>query len=343
MPALPTTPRFDAAKVSATRALLPTSLGSRAIRDAIAEDVRARAFFFSRGSNLLVVSRAKELIDQVIDGELDRATARWQIKEIMKAAGYTPQGGFPEDIAGSVPPAEVGSIQDLSSDKRINFIIDTQVKLMQGRGLQLRGSTPGMLKQFPAWELVRVSARRAPRNWGGIHSEPPTKAGGIDPRPRWIIAGGRDLPGGRLIALKGDPVWGELGASGNFDDALDVDYPPFAFNSGMGWRDVTRAECVRLGVTGPNGESIDEWLAMDHPTLVDTQSGIPAPQMSLKQADPALAQDFLSSTGSSEVDGTAIPDAFRAQLTSRLSEIERENRAAAQRSAEKYITEYVKR
>jgi len=340
MPTFHLSPRFDASKVSVGRDVLPLALGTQEIRDALAADVRARAFFFARGSNLIVVSRAKELIDLVIAGDLDRATARWQIKEILKEVGYTPEGGFPDELSGSVPPADVGSIRDLSSDKRINFIIDTQVKLMQGRGLQLRGSTPGMLKQFPAWELVRVSYRMAPRNWGGVYSAPPKSAKQFDIRPRWIIAGGKAPVEGRLIALKGDPVWGELGGSGNFSDALDVDYPPFAFNSGMGWRDVTRAECDRLGITGPEGESIDNWQADDHDTLVGTQSGLPAPELSITRTDADLSRDFLKTTGSADVGGTATPIPNRAALEARLKAIEAENIEAAKRSSAKYISSY---
>ena len=50
-----------------------------------------------------------------------------------------------------------------------------------------------------------------------------------------------------MIALKGHPIWEQLGSSANFNDALDVDYPPFAFRSGMWVRPVDRATCVALG------------------------------------------------------------------------------------------------
>ncbi|MEI7912721.1 MAG: hypothetical protein WCK77_24100 [Verrucomicrobiota bacterium] len=311
-----TTPaRFEAAKVAAIRKLLPTTLGSAELRGVLAEDLRARSVFVSRGSNLDFLSRLKHVINLVTDGEMDRATARWQLKEVLAAVGYTPQGGFPADLAGSVPPAVAGSIRDLSSDKRLNFIIDTQVRLMQGRGQQLLGQQPAALRNFPAFELVRIASRRAPRKWGGIEQGHPGQK--LDTRERWEIAGGK-MTGLRMIALKGDPVWGELGGSGNFDDALDVDYPPFAFNSGMGWRTVTRAECLRLGVTGPDGETIDEWQAMDHPLLVDTQSGLPAPQLSVQKADPALTADFLRMTGGVEVDGIATTAEGRAELLAQI-------------------------
>ena len=330
-----TSEKFDAALASEARKLLPTSLGSAELRDSLEGDIRARAVFTARGANLTFVSRLKEVIDKVANGDMDRATARWQLKEVLKSVGYTPAKGFPSDISGDVPPAEVGTLQDLSSDLRLNFIIETQIKLMQGRGQQIRGMAPGDLAAFPAWELVRVSDRTAPRKWAAMEDGTPARHDGkVDERARWTIAGGKTW-NGRMIALKGDPIWGELGGSGNFDDALDVDYPPFAFNSGMGWEPVTRDECERLGLKGPDGETIDQWLAQDHPLMVDTQSGLPAPQLSLAKTDPALATDFLAATGSVDVGGIATPesnkDALLAQLEARR--IAREARQAARLQA----------
>ncbi len=301
MPPIHTQQKFAAALASEARGLLPTTLGSRELRGAIAEDVRARSVFCARGANLVFLSRVKELIDAEAAGEMDRATVRWQIKEILATLGYTPERGFPDDVSGDVPPAVKGTLQDLSSDQRINLIIDTQIKLMQGRGQQLRGMQPDELANFPAWELIRVSDRQVPRDWPA----------------RWTVAGGVRTAG-RMIALKGSPVWGELGNSGNFDDALDVDYPPFAFNSGMGWEPLTREECARLGITGPDGESIDEWLANDHPVLNATQAGLPAPQISTANLDPALVSEFLKQTGAVQVEQTATPAANRETLLAQL-------------------------
>ena len=311
----------DAAEVARIRSLLPTSLGSAEIRDAIAADVRARAVFSAKVSNVTFLGSIKFVIDELANGKTDLATARWYLAETLKEIGYTPEDGFPED-AGNPPDAVAGSLQDLRSQRRLELILRTQLALMRGRGQQLRGTEPARLKQFPAWELVRSQEKRVPRLWGGMHDgTPPRRGGDVDPRPRWIIAGGKSLPSGRLIALKGDPVWGELGASGNFDDALDVDYPPFAFNSGMRWREVSRGECNALDIVGPNGESIDEWLSQDHPTLVATQSGIPVPQASVKRLDPAIRKAFEESTGIEIVEGTATTagnaDEVRAAIAAR--------------------------
>ena len=54
---------------------------------------------------------------------------------------------------------------------------------------------------------------------------------------------------GRMIALKDAEVWSAIGDSALFPDALDVDHPPFAFESGMGWREILGSEARELGLT----------------------------------------------------------------------------------------------
>ena len=51
-----------------------------------------------------------------------------------------------------------------------------------------------------------------------------------------------------MIALKSDPVWQTIGDSTLFPDALGNPYPPFAFNSGMWVRDVSREDAIALGL-----------------------------------------------------------------------------------------------
>jgi hypothetical protein len=288
----------NAAEIAAIRALLPTTLGSAELRDALAADIRARAVFSARVSDATVLDAIRRVTVAVAAGDMDDATARWLILESVRATGYTPEEGFPDAPPGEVPEAVRGSLRDLTSLRRLNLIVRTQADLCRGRGQQIRGMGRERLAAFPAWELVRVQSSRMPRAWGGQHSgTPPLRGGTPDLRPRWIIAGGRSIPGGRLIALKADPLWGELGSSGNFDDALDVDYPPFAFHSGMGRREVSAATCRDLKITGPDGQTPEQWLAEDHPLLVGGQAGLPAPQASVRNLDPALARTLAKMPG----------------------------------------------
>ena len=286
-----TDPVFDAFLAAAGRGEMPTGLDTAGLRELSAE-LRTRMVFTARGTSAAFVSRIKAVIDLLAAGDIGPADARPALTETLRALGYSPDGGFPDAPAGSVPPALEGTLQYLSSFRRLDLIVRTQLELMQGAGQQARGQTPDRLEAAPAWELIRVLDVKDARDWPA----------------RWAIAGGKPIPDSYpanahqylgketgMIALKGDPVWGELGASGNFSDALDVDHPPFAFNSGMGWREVQREEAIALGITGPDGESIDDWLA-GRPATMAGPMELPTPSLSMKDVDPEIADIFVKET-----------------------------------------------
>ena len=61
----------------------------------------------------------------------------------------------------------------------------------------------------------------------------------------------------RFIALKTSPIWQALGdGAGGFRDTLGNPYPPFAYSSGMAWVAVDRETCERLGLSGPEPETV---------------------------------------------------------------------------------------
>lgn len=275
---------FDAQLASRARTAMPTALDTAGLRE-LGAGVLARSVFTAHGISAIYASKLKQVIDQLTAGEIGEGQARTALYESLDALGYTPEGGFPGH-EGEVPPAIRGSLQDLRSFRRMDLIVRTQMDLMHGAGLQFRGHQPERLAQFPAWELVRLEDKNAPRDW----------------QARWVIAGGQspetrdqNQARGRMIAFKGDPVWGELGSYDNFQDALGVDHPPFAFNSGMGWKEISGAECEALGVTGPNGESAEAWF-QSNPVVMAGKLPLPSPQLSLADVDPDIAARFREVT-----------------------------------------------
>jgi len=289
---------FDAARSAGARKVMETTLGTAGLREKGA-GILARAVFCARGSNAIFVSDLKTIIDRLAQGDIGEGQARTAIWESLKALGYTPEGGFPDAPPGAVPPAVAGTLQDLSSFRRRDLIVRTQLQLMRGAGEQTRGHTPERLRTHPGWEFIRIEDRDAPRNWEG---KAPTRQ---DPIARWIIAGGEVSEGSKMYALKGDPIWGELGSYDNFDDALGVDFPPFAFNSGMGWSELSASECETLGIAGPAGETPDEWF-QSGPVVMAGKLPLPTPQISLKGVDPALIEAFKQATGAKERAGKPL-------------------------------------
>lgn len=229
-------------RLAQERGLLPTTLGSAEIQE-LTLRLKQRAFFSARTANLQYLDKLKKLVDRAVKGEginNDLAQLRIEARQMLAQLGYTPEGGFPGDVELGIPPATAGSLRDLSSQKRLDLIFDTQVQQARGLGLKLRGD--GRADRWPAWELVRVAkfTSEHQREW----------------LKRWKIAADNvDWEGvsrqafeqGRMIALKSSPIWQALSSSALFPDGLNDDHPPFAFNSGMGWREVPLEECRGLG------------------------------------------------------------------------------------------------
>jgi hypothetical protein len=240
----------------------------------------------ARGTSAIYVDKLKKLIDLISGGDLGEGQVRTALYEILNALGYDAEkGGFPGE---ELEPALKGTLQDLMSFRRRDLIVRTQRDLMQGAGQQMRAMQPDSLSQFPAFEVVRIGGVEEPRDWPS----------------RWVIVGfpaplekySRSAhtrlgePTG-MIGLIGDPRWGELGSSAVFPDALDVDYSPFYFNSQVGLRLVTKERCIEDGITGPDGESIDEWLESG-PVTVTGKVPLPTPQVSLDGVDPGIIKRF---------------------------------------------------
>lgn len=178
--------------------------------------VKERAFFSSRvaSANFLDVCQAK-ISDLLADARnSDGAiTSRAEVvSAIMRAARE-------EGIA-----LGTNRLSDPGSEARANVIIDTNASMAAGYVQAEIANTYGARLAFPAQELVRIEEREKPRDW----------------RRKWVESGGK-LCAGRMVAVKGDPIWTAISRFG-------LPYPPFDYNSGMGVDAVSYDEAVALGV-----------------------------------------------------------------------------------------------
>ncbi len=212
-------PFAEALQSRQVKALLPTTLSSGELMK-IAPEIRERAMFSARTVNAEHLQGFMDDIDKIlnpisVDGRtvgLDWATSRLNAKERLRDQGYLPD------------PDQFGTLKDLSSDVRLNTIIKTNVEMAQGYGQFAQGQDLELLDAWPAQELFRAEGRKVPRDWESI----------------WKEKGG-EVFGGRMIALKDDPIWSEISAFG-------LPYPPFDFGSGMWVRDIDRTEAESLGL-----------------------------------------------------------------------------------------------
>ena len=211
--------------------LLPTSLGSEEIREQIAGDILRRSVFSARMASASYLAKIREVCTKVSSGEINAADARAQLLTVLGQMGHSPL-----DEGGLTNPASI---------RRLNLIIDTQTQ-MASSVARLSEQTEATVNLFPAWELTRLESRAVPRQ---------------DWMARWTAAGESvGFEGAlqrRFIALKSSPIWQALGNGvGGYRDTLGNPYPPFAYSSGMAWVAVDRETCERLGLSGPEPETV---------------------------------------------------------------------------------------
>jgi hypothetical protein len=193
------------------RNILPTDLSSEQLSK-IEPAILERALFSAQVTNAEYLQKIADIVEKLVNGEIDFATARLEAKDMLAELGY------------EAAPAAQGTMQDFASDVRINLVLETNTAMAQGYGTWLQGQAPSILDQWPAQELYRAFHRKVPRNW----------------ILRWRDAGGQFF-GGRMIALKNAGIWANISRFRN-------PYPPFDFNSGMWTRHVDRDAAMKFGL-----------------------------------------------------------------------------------------------
>ncbi len=174
---------------------------------------RNRAFFSSRVAEVNILAAMRERVAKYAEGENDLSKIRMMIRDDLRRTNYTPE------------PWQENTIHDLFSQARLDVIVKTNVAQARGYMQYIEGTSPGAFAAFPAQEFTRIRHSRSPRK---------------DWPQRWAKAGGKTY-GGKMIALKDDPVWERLSVFGN-------PFPPFDWGSGMGVLDVDRKTAIRLGL-----------------------------------------------------------------------------------------------
>lgn len=174
---------------------------------------RNRAFFSSRVAQVNILAAMRERVAKYAEGETDISKIRMKMREDLARMHYKPE------------PGKENTIHDLFSQARLDVIIKTNVAQARGYMQYAEGMSPGAFAAFPAQEFTRIRHSRKPRQ---------------DWPQRWAKAGGK-VYGGKMIALKDDPVWERLSVFGN-------PFPPFDWGSGMGVMDVDRKTAIQLGL-----------------------------------------------------------------------------------------------
>lgn len=180
--------------------------------------LRERAFFSSTVENARFLQRSKDFIGNFLTGvrEDGGALAAGSRSQFVKELNTFAVG----EGMGPLTPEDTGTLKDITSQKRLNLIFDTQVQQAQDFGYWKQGQDPDVLDEFPAQRFIRVQEVKVPRPYHQLNE-------------------------GR-VELKSDlDFW--LSMNPDFG----VPWGPWGFNSGMGVEDVDRAEAESLGLIQP--------------------------------------------------------------------------------------------
>jgi hypothetical protein len=213
--------------------------------DVVQAGLKDRAFFSARIESVRFLQNAQSKLGDLLanarntDGAI---TSRAQlVSDFMRTARE-------EGIATGT-----GGLSDPGSAKRAAVIVDTNAGLARNYAGYVAGSTRGARLAYPAQELIRIEARGQERNWRG----------------RWVEKGGK-LFGGRMVALKDDPIWEKISRFG-------VPYPPFDYGSGMGVELVSYEDAVALGVIQPDYDPGESDPVADFNTRLEADLEISGP------------------------------------------------------------------
>lgn len=219
--------------------------------------------------------------------------------EILQRANFSARvfsAGFLDEIAGVEMDLQAGEItvaqarqrleiaadamseRELLTDQRIKLIVETNDDLSAGYALKLAGNNDVALDEFPCWEFIRVEERKVHRDWESRWQQACADSGDDDALRVFQESG-------VMCARIDSDLWDSLGSM--FDDSLDVDYPPFAFNSGMGVRLMSRARAEELGI-------IDEGETVQPVEMPDFNASLKA---GADFRDQRLAEDVLQKLG----------------------------------------------
>jgi hypothetical protein len=222
------------------RKVMPTDMSSAELEQLGAE-ILERGIFSAKTLSTTYLEQAEKQIrdilnprsaERVSEGGVietftegtNKATARLELKKVWEALGY------------EAPLDKAGTIEDLSSDARIDLVLDTNVDLARGFGQWRQGQDEAVLDLWPCAELFRAEDREKKRDWLSRWKQASAICGDYDAL--------KALP--RMIARKDSPIWEALGELGPFKNP----FPPFDWRSGMWVRDVDRDEAVAFGIVG---------------------------------------------------------------------------------------------
>jgi hypothetical protein len=207
----------EAVEKIGARSPIGAKLSSAEWRD-VPVALRERALFSSQVENVRFLQRARDGINDFLTASRDESGAltmdRQRFVTLMSEFAQREGMGLLDGDSRS------SSLQDITSQKRLELIFDTNVRAAQDFGNWKQGMDPDVLNEFPAQRFLRVIEVDEPRDW---HSQ------------------------------FEDGVWlkSDVAAWSRINQDFGVPWGPWGWGCGHDVEDVDRDEAEALGLIQP--------------------------------------------------------------------------------------------
>lgn len=242
-------PFREALESRVVRTLLPTDLRTDLLQT-LTPQIRQRAIFSAGVQQAENIQFVEDMIGGILRGEITPVEARERVRQF--------QGIPTEEIDES-------DLTDIRSEARVNLRLDMGVRQAAGMGRYLQAQRSATHRQlWPAWELIRIREAEEPRPWEQIWADAINELGSRTTATFYA---------GRMLALKGDPIWEHISRFGH-------PYPPFDYGSGMGVEEVDRETAVAALLMSEDAEVVMDDLDFNE----DLQASPEVRSASLREA-----------------------------------------------------------
>lgn len=199
------------------RSLIGSKLSSAEWGD-IPIALRERGFFSSGVESIRFLQRARDGIADFLQSNRETLpNGETALKTGSRAQFIDQMKTF---LAAEGVDRTSGGLTDITSERRLGLIFDTQTRQANDYGYWRQGQDPDVLDEFPAQRFIRTQDVKEPRT---SHTQQEDQ-----------------------VYLKNDPIWADV-----INEDFGVPWGPWAWGCGHDVEDVDRAEAEGLGLIAP--------------------------------------------------------------------------------------------
>jgi hypothetical protein len=181
-------------------------------------ELRDRAFFSSQVESIQVLQRARDAINDFLSGNKITSDNGETLLATGSRAAFVDQ--MQTFLTANGFERSTGGVRDITSERRLGLIFDTQTRQAHDFGYWKQGQDPAVLKEFPAQRFIRVIDVKEPRQNHAIYQD--------------------------QVFLKNDPIWARV-----INADFGVPWGPWGWGCGHDVEDVDQNEARKLGVLKP--------------------------------------------------------------------------------------------